>query len=93
MIGDTASPYLVSYIYAREFLDQQYGIRKFGDYYMVGDSNVCIDDARVIYVKNRHRLPLGTADAKKSGSRNRRYRRLQKLKEDSFIDERSLGTL
>jgi hypothetical protein len=51
--GKTASPYLVPYIYDKEFLDRQYGIRKSGDHYMVGDSNVSIDHASDIYVKNR----------------------------------------
>jgi hypothetical protein len=49
--GETARPYLVPYIYDREFLDKQYGIRKSGDYYMIVDSNVSIDDASDIYVK------------------------------------------
>jgi hypothetical protein len=51
--GETASPYLVPYIYDREFLDKQYGFRKAGDYYVIGDSNVSTDDSSDIYMKNR----------------------------------------
>jgi hypothetical protein len=44
---------LVKYIYDDgEYLVTQYGIRKF-DIYMIGNSNVTIDDASDIYVNDR----------------------------------------
>ena len=42
-MGPTASPYIVPYFYNRRFLDTQYGIRKVGDSFMIGDSAVHVD--------------------------------------------------
>ena len=36
-VGLTASPYIVPYFYNRRFLDTQYGIRKVGNSFMMGD--------------------------------------------------------
>jgi hypothetical protein len=53
--GKTASPYLVRYVYADddEFLDTQYGIRRVDNNYMIGDTDITIDAASNIYVKDR----------------------------------------
>jgi len=39
-VGPIASPYLIPYGYKRRFLDTQYGIRKDGDLFMIGDSPI-----------------------------------------------------
>jgi len=36
-VGPVASPYLMLYVYKWRFLDTQYGVRKDGDTFMVGD--------------------------------------------------------
>jgi len=58
-ISTIASPYLMPYVYKRRFLDTQYGVRKDGDMFMIGDSplsipmvisplrNECLRDRRV----------------------------------------------
>ena len=51
--GPTASPYMASYVYDRDFLDKQYGIRKEGEEYKIGDSAVTIDVHSDIYVKGK----------------------------------------
>jgi len=42
-VGSTASPYIVPYFYNRRVLDAQYGIRKVGNSFMIGDSAVLVD--------------------------------------------------
>jgi len=41
-VGSVASPYLMHSVYKRRFLDIQYGIRKDGDIYMIGDSPIVV---------------------------------------------------
>jgi len=36
-VGPEASPYLMSYVYKGRFLHTQYGVRKDGDMFMIGD--------------------------------------------------------
>jgi len=42
-VGPVASPYLMPYVYKRRFLDTQYGVRKDGDMFMIGDSPIVVD--------------------------------------------------
>jgi hypothetical protein len=37
-VGSVASPYLMPYVYKRRFIDTQYGIRKDGGTFKIGDS-------------------------------------------------------
>jgi len=49
-----ASPYVSLYLYEskKRGLDRQYGIRRFGDGFMIGDSRVGVDRDGNIYIKN-----------------------------------------
>ena len=49
-----ADPYLNPYDSKRSFLDTQYGIRKEGDVFMIGDSQVSVDRDSDITVKGKH---------------------------------------
>ena len=51
--GDVAGSYLTPYLYKRSFLDTQYGIRKEGDVFMVGDSLLTVDDDSDITIKGK----------------------------------------
>ena len=46
-----ASPYLTPYLFKRSFLDTQYGIRKDGDTFMIGDSQLTVDSDRDVTIK------------------------------------------
>jgi len=50
-VGPIASPYIVPYFYNRRFLDTQYGIRKVGDSFMIGDSAVLVDTDSNVTIK------------------------------------------
>jgi len=52
-VGPVASPYLMPYVYKRRFLDTQYGVRKEGDIFMIGDSQVLVDTSGDITIKGR----------------------------------------
>ena len=39
-----AGLYLTPYLYKRSLLDTQYGVRKEGDAFMIGDSPLTVDD-------------------------------------------------
>ena len=52
-VGPVASPYLMPYVYKRRFLDTQYGVRKEGDTFMIGDSQVLVDTSGDITIKDR----------------------------------------
>ena len=52
-VGTTASPYIVPYFYNRRFLDTQYGIRKVGNSFMIGDSAVLVDTDSDITIKGQ----------------------------------------
>ena len=49
-----ADSYLNPYGYKRSFLDTQYGIRKEGDVFMIGDSKVSVDRDSNITIKGKH---------------------------------------
>jgi len=52
-VGPVASPYLMPYVYKRRFLDTQYGVRKGGDMFMIGNLPIVIDSSGVITIKDR----------------------------------------
>jgi len=50
-VGPVACPYLMPYVYERRFLDAQYGVRKVGDKFMIGDSLIVVDTGGDITIK------------------------------------------
>ena len=52
-VGPVASPYLMPYVYKRRFLDTQYGVRKEGNTFMIGDSPVLVDTSGDVTIKDR----------------------------------------
>jgi len=51
--GPVASRYVTPYVYKRRFLDTQYGVRKDGDMFMIGDSPIIVDTSGDIKIKDR----------------------------------------
>jgi hypothetical protein len=49
-----AIPYLTPYLYDEGFLVKQYGLRKEDDNFMIGDSNVSVDNDGDMYIKEQH---------------------------------------
>jgi len=52
-VGPIANPYIVPYFYNRRFLDTQYGTRKVGDSFMIGDSAVLVDTDSDVTIKGQ----------------------------------------
>jgi len=52
-VGPIASPYIVPYLYNRRYLDTQYGLRKDGDSFKIGDSTVLVDPDSNYTIKGR----------------------------------------
>jgi len=52
-VGPVVRPYLMPYVYKRRFLDTQYGVRKDGNIFMIGDSPVLVDTSGIITIKDR----------------------------------------
>jgi len=52
-VGPVASPYLMPYLYKGRFLDTQYGVRKEGNIFMIGDSPLLVDTSGDITIKDR----------------------------------------
>jgi len=52
-VGPVARPYLMPYVHKRRFLNTQYGVRKVGNMFMVGDSPVLVDTSGDINIKDR----------------------------------------
>ena len=52
-VGPVASPYLMHYVHKGRFLDTQYGVRKDGDMFMIGDSPIVGDTGGDITIKDR----------------------------------------
>ena len=52
-VGPIASPYMVPYLYNRRYLDTQYGLRKDGDSFKIGESTVLADPDSDITIKRR----------------------------------------
>jgi len=51
-VGPVASHYMMPYVYKRRFLDTQYGVRKEGDMFMIGDYPVLVDTSGDISIKD-----------------------------------------
>jgi len=52
-VGPLPSLYLIPYVYKRRFLHTQYGVRKDGDMFMIGDSPIVVDTGGDITFKER----------------------------------------
>jgi len=52
-VGSVASPYLMPYVHKRIFLISQYGVRKDGNNFMIGDSPTVVDTGGDITIKGR----------------------------------------
>ena len=52
-VGTIASPYIVPYFYNKRLLDTQYGIRKVGDSFMIGDSAILVDTDSDMAIKGQ----------------------------------------
>jgi len=52
-VGPVANPYLMPSVYKRRFLDMNYGVRKEGNVFMIGDSPVLVDTIGDITIKDR----------------------------------------
>ena len=52
-VGPVASVYLMPYGYKKRFLDTQYGVRKDGDMFMIGDAPIVVDAVGDITIKDR----------------------------------------
>jgi len=53
-VGAVASPYVSPYLYEskRRCLDTEYGIRREGGVFMIGDSQISVDRDRNIHIKD-----------------------------------------
>jgi len=53
-VGALASPYVSPYLFEskKRIFDTEYGIRRDGDGFIIGDSRVGVDSDRNIYMKN-----------------------------------------
>lgn len=52
--GEVASPYLSPYVHKSGFLDAEYGLRKVGDKFFIGNSDVTVDANSDLYIKDKH---------------------------------------
>jgi len=52
--GAIASPYLSSYVHKSGILDAEYGLRKVGDEFFIGNSDVTVDRYSDFYIRNKH---------------------------------------
>jgi len=52
--GPIASPYLAPYVHKSGVLDAEYGLRKVGDRFFIGNSDVTVDTDSGFYIRNRH---------------------------------------
>ena len=52
--GAIASPYLSSYVHKSGILDAEYGLRKVGDEFFIGNSDVTVDKYSDFYIRNKH---------------------------------------
>ena len=59
-VGPIASPYIVPYLYNRRYLDTQYGLRKDGDSFKIGDSTVLVDpDSDITIIRREFKGTTG----------------------------------
>jgi len=52
-VGTVAIPFPMPYVYKRRFLDTQFGVRKDGDKFMIGNSPIVVDTDGDIMIKDR----------------------------------------
>ena len=52
--GAIASPYLSPYVHKSGVLDAEYGLRKVGDRFFIGNSDVTVDRYSDFYIRNKH---------------------------------------
>jgi hypothetical protein len=52
--GAIASPYLSPYVHKRGVLDAEYGLRKEGSKFFIGNSDVTVDTNSDLYIKDKH---------------------------------------
>ena len=52
--GAIASPYISPYVHKSGVLDAGYGLRKVGDRYFIGNSDVTVDMNSDFYIRNKH---------------------------------------
>ena len=52
--GEVASPYLSPYVHKSGFLDAEYGLRKVGDKFFIGNSDVMVDVNSDLYIRGKH---------------------------------------
>lgn len=52
--GEIASPFLSPYVKGSRMLDTQYGIRKVGDNFMIGNATVTVDNTSDLTIKGEH---------------------------------------
>ena len=52
--GVIASPYLSPYVHKRGVLDSEYGMRKVGDKFFIGNSDMTVDTNSDFYKRNKH---------------------------------------
>ena len=52
--GTIASPYLAPYVHKSGILDAEYGLRKVGDEFFIGNSDVTVDKYSDFYIRNKH---------------------------------------
>ena len=52
--GAIASPYLSPYVHKSGVLDAEYGLRKVGDKFFIGNSDMTVDRYSDFYIRNKH---------------------------------------
>jgi len=52
--GEIACPYLLPYVHRSGVLDAEYGLRKVGDKFFIGNSNVTVDTNSDLCIRNKH---------------------------------------
>jgi len=52
--GTIASPYLAPYVHKSGILDAEYGLRKVGDEFFIGNSDVTVDENSDFYIRDKH---------------------------------------
>jgi hypothetical protein len=52
--GAVASPYLSPFVQKRGVLDSEYGLRKEGNKFFIGNSDVTVDTNSDLYIKDKH---------------------------------------
>jgi len=53
-LGVIATPYLSPYVHKSGVLDAEYGLRKVGDKFFIGNSDVKVNTNSDFYIRNKH---------------------------------------